>query len=242
MIGFVDDSTGSFNDFRPNTQDNLPEMFRRMSHDAQLWNDLLHCSGGKLELSKCSFHVLHFEFDPSGKPRPTLDRHDDKIFVQDSETKANIAIAAKRVFDTHKTLGHNKSPQTNTRVILQEIQQKANRLAMLIAMSPITRQGAQLAYHTVFIPSIKYSLPQSFYTQQELQNAQASSINTILAKCGYNRRTARAIIYAPPNFAGGGFLPWYLLHRRPGKMTFFGEQLYLHKQLHFYRIIGRTYR
>jgi hypothetical protein len=57
MVGFVDDSTGTSNDFRPNTQLSPEIISKRMQHDAQAWNDLLWCSGGKLELAKCSFHT-----------------------------------------------------------------------------------------------------------------------------------------------------------------------------------------
>jgi hypothetical protein len=39
-----------------------------MAANAQLWNDLLHVSGGLLEVSKCSYHILYFDFRPSGTP------------------------------------------------------------------------------------------------------------------------------------------------------------------------------
>jgi hypothetical protein len=69
MVRFVDDYTGSCNDFQPQHQASLDELREWMQEDAQLWNDLLFCSGGgQLELSKCSFHVLHFVFNPTPKP------------------------------------------------------------------------------------------------------------------------------------------------------------------------------
>ena len=211
MVGFVDDSTGTCNDFRPNDQVSLQQLFQRMEHDAQVWNDLLYCSGGKLELTKCSFHMLHFEFLPNGKPIPALDRYEGEIHIKDAETLMPIPIPAMRSFETHKTLGHHKAPYNPTHSELQEIQTKADRLALLIATSPISRYGAMLAYHTIFIPSIKYTLPQSFYTKSKLDQAQAPSIRRLIAKCGYNRNTARALIYAPTYVDGGGFLPWYAL-------------------------------
>jgi hypothetical protein len=184
MVGFVDDSTGSYNDFRPSDQATLGTMFKRMEHDAQAWNDLLYCSGGKLELPKCSFHVLHFDFLPNGRPQPTIAKYDNMIHIIDAESQEKIPIPAKRVFETHKTLGHHKSPLPNLLHEIHPLQQKANRLALLIATSPISRSGAFLAYHSIFIPSIKYTLPQSFYTKKILDQAQASSIGYIISKCG----------------------------------------------------------
>ena len=70
MVGFVDDSTGVVNDFHATTLPEVEALLQKMQHDAQLWNDLLWCSGGKLELPKCSYHFLYFDFDPDGTPRP----------------------------------------------------------------------------------------------------------------------------------------------------------------------------
>ena len=53
MVGFVDDSTGNCNDFQPQSEIDVDELLRRMANDAQIWSNLLHCSGGKLELPKC---------------------------------------------------------------------------------------------------------------------------------------------------------------------------------------------
>ena len=72
LVGFVDDSNGSTNDFQPQTQTDIGTLLDRMTQDAQLWNDLLYCSGGKLELPKCSFHVLQFDFKPNGEPDRSL--------------------------------------------------------------------------------------------------------------------------------------------------------------------------
>jgi hypothetical protein len=50
MVGFVDDSTGTVNSFASDTQPTTESLLAKMQHDAQLWHDLLWCSGGMLEL------------------------------------------------------------------------------------------------------------------------------------------------------------------------------------------------
>jgi hypothetical protein len=68
MVGFVDDSTRQVNEFALNTQP-TPKFLRQvMKLDAQLWSDLLWLSGGLLELGKCSFHQIHFDFKQDGSP------------------------------------------------------------------------------------------------------------------------------------------------------------------------------
>ena len=68
MIGFVDDSTGQANAFRPDIQPPADVLVALMRSDAQLWNDLLWASGGALELPKCTYHVLDYAFTADGAP------------------------------------------------------------------------------------------------------------------------------------------------------------------------------
>jgi hypothetical protein len=96
MVGFVDDSTGTYNNFQ--LQDELPfeTMMSNMQTDAQAWNDLLWCSGGKLELPKCSYHVLRFQFKPSGQPITDLTIPNIPLSIKDSKTDLLIPIPAKK--------------------------------------------------------------------------------------------------------------------------------------------------
>jgi hypothetical protein len=110
MVGFVDDTSGSCNDFRPQTQVPIKELATKMEHDAQIWQDLLHASGGALELSKSSFHTLHFTFLPNGKPQAVLAATDHAIQLRDSMTGLLIPIKALPADQSHKFLGHEKAP------------------------------------------------------------------------------------------------------------------------------------
>ena len=61
MIGFVDDCTQRVNQFQNPIQPTSTKLVQLMEKDAQLWNDLLWASGGALEQSKCSFHLIQSE-------------------------------------------------------------------------------------------------------------------------------------------------------------------------------------
>jgi hypothetical protein len=124
MVGFVDDSTGTCNDFQPQVEAPLSELFKKMEYDAELWSNLLYCSGGKLELPKCSFHVLQFQFQANGQPVPTIEKYDNQIHVHDLDTLEKVPIPSKRAFEVHKTLGHFKSPASKPKIALQNIVEK----------------------------------------------------------------------------------------------------------------------
>ena len=148
MVGFVDDSTGTCNDFQPTGKCFLDTLAKRMQHDAQLWNDLLFCSGGRLELGKCSLHVLHFCFKADGTPVPLLKSFYHDISVRDSITGDRIPIPAKHATDAHKTLGNYKAPaDCHQKQQLHALTSTAKRLSILLSKSPINRAGSKLAYH-----------------------------------------------------------------------------------------------
>ena len=66
MIGFVDDTYNSCNDFDNEVS---PEtLTERAQDEAQLWSDLLSSTGGALEGRKCKFHLVSFDFAMNGAP------------------------------------------------------------------------------------------------------------------------------------------------------------------------------
>jgi hypothetical protein len=65
MIGFVDDSNNCVNYFLA-SEPSIPDLLSRAQQDAQLWNDLLYCSGGGLQVRKCILYLAHYGFTPKG--------------------------------------------------------------------------------------------------------------------------------------------------------------------------------
>jgi len=105
MIGFVDDTYNTVNDFE-GTQQDLPTILSRARKDAQLWNDLLYVSGGALEVSKCKVHVGHYVFARDGAPvLDPLGPVDVAIEVQESGTVGkNIPLQYVPPSTARKTL------------------------------------------------------------------------------------------------------------------------------------------
>ena len=68
MAGFVDDTKGQTNDMQMEKALPLSTLMERMQDDAQLWGDLLHVSGGALEIPKCNYYVMQWAFSANGCP------------------------------------------------------------------------------------------------------------------------------------------------------------------------------
>ena len=73
-----------------------------MREDAQLWHDLLWISGGKLELPKCGYHLIHYDFEQSGIPKVRYIA-EDSITLKD-EKNEDIKINSKNIFTPRPNL------------------------------------------------------------------------------------------------------------------------------------------
>jgi hypothetical protein len=58
MTRFVDDKKGQVNDIESPHLIPLQQLSDQMQSEAQLWGDLLHVSGGVLEIPKCNYYVM----------------------------------------------------------------------------------------------------------------------------------------------------------------------------------------
>jgi hypothetical protein len=204
MLGFVDDSSCISNTADANDS-SLSGLVTRLQHDTQLWNDLLWVSGGKLELPKCSFHVMHFEFRPDGQPF-LVDSIEQQMVLKDAEGN-QVPITYKSVRSTHKTLGHLKAPYGDNIAQTESLVATGRALATAIFRSPATPLEAKLFYDTIVIPKLGYPLPQSHLSSKQLRAVQTSVLPLVLSKSGFNRNTHRAVIHGPCEYGGAGFVP-----------------------------------
>jgi hypothetical protein len=61
------------------------------------------------------------------------------------------------------------------------------------------------------IPSLRYVLPNCFFTKKELNKVQQAALCVFVAKSRFNRNTHRSVVFAPICFGGCGFSSLYLL-------------------------------
>ena len=202
MVGFVDDST-CITGGEPS--DSLQQVINKMKQDAQLWHDLLWCSGGKLELSKCGYHVIHYDFDDSGLPR--LRHSPGETIMLKNEHGEEIPIRAKNIFQTRKNLGHYKSPDGTCVTHFEHVKKVAIDRADAIVKCGGTREETRMFVQSVWKPAVEYTLPQSFLSYKQLKAIETASMPKLYAACGYNRNTSRAILAGPEELSGGGFTP-----------------------------------
>ncbi|KAI2494584.1 hypothetical protein MHU86_19954 [Fragilaria crotonensis] len=202
MIGFVDDSNGQVNMFQE--EDNvatLSTMHDKATQNATTWAQLLGATGGSLELSKCSYHLLYWSFSIQGAPvlasSPPEFR---RIKVTDPVTGRAHNLEYLPPHTAHKTLGHYKEPAGTARAQFSQLQKKSNAITEFLWSTPLSRAETWLYYHACYLPSICYPLTCSHLTHKQLTSVQKKAMSIIFARCGYNRNTKKEILFGPVEY------------------------------------------
>ena len=171
MIGFVDDSTCITVGDKNNTVETLKA---KMKEDTQLWHDLLWISGGKLELPKCGYHLIHYDVEPSGIP--TMRYIEEDSIILKNEKNEDVKINSKNIFTPRKNLGHLKAPDGNQQTQVEAIRNNAVKLSHDIVRCKCTRSEAKMVYSSVWRKSVEYPLSQLFIPSKDLDDIEKKSL------------------------------------------------------------------
>ena len=182
MVGFVNDSTcitdGS-------AEDSYTDLKTKMTQDAQLWHDLLFVSGGKLELPKCGYHLVYYDFDDAGIPQMRVTEPNESVTLKNYKG-TDVQIKAKSIFQSRKNLGHHKSPGGDRSIQVSKIEEKALSIVNSMSKCNCTRNENRVMYNTVYKPSVEFTLCQSFLSKKQLNSIERKTLPKIKAMCGFN--------------------------------------------------------
>jgi hypothetical protein len=202
MIGFVDDTYGSVNDFSRTPAPSPTELVSMAQKDYQLWSGLLYRPGGGLELAQSKYHTISYLFTPSGVPVLQGGQVGPNLFVTSGDRSSTMKFQYLSPHTAHKTLGCYKEPAGDQRAAAKHLLDNSNRRARQVATSPLGRKESWTYYHAVYLPSVSYSLPIGHLSPALLTKIQAPAIQTFLSKCGYNRNLPRAVVFGPHKYGG----------------------------------------
>jgi hypothetical protein len=204
MTGFVDDTTHWINN-NPNNNDEIKNIKTKMEIAAQYWEQLLHASGGKLELTKCFFYHMKWATDKEGIPLLAPIEGDDSIItINDSETNQPIEIKATQCTNSHKTLGIMETPDGNNTNEYKRLLEKTVSMARIITTASLSKTDASTMYFTTYLPSITYSFTVGTQSFDNLCKIQRPVKHAILPKLGFNRNLPLEVAYGPKSLGGVG--------------------------------------
>jgi hypothetical protein len=163
---FVDVASNGTNRFldwlhEPPSAADVVEMTR---HDSQTWERFLWTSGGLLNLTKCAYYILAWNFDPEGTPVNVPKQAIPSLSLTSGDSPKLLPVKQLNFNESHKYLGnHLTTGMHMTEDAHSALQTTALYYASRLLCSPLSKRDAWIAYFAVFVPSMTYTLPVSHH-------------------------------------------------------------------------------
>jgi hypothetical protein len=215
LLGFVDDVKNRTN--LSTTIDSrilvsrLNTLIEQATKDSQLWHDIITAANQELELTKCKYHFIHYQFNDSGKPSLVEDpypRQPQYPLTIQGKNNQPVQIEFVPSSQAIKYLGCQKCPG-NQKQQQAALQAKCDDYARVINCSKLSRRGTQVFYQAIYRLSVNYPLPVCYFTFKELDKIQRKVHQAMVSGCGFNRFTARAVLFGPAYLGGATFFHLY---------------------------------
>lgn len=192
MIGFVDYTSGTTNDFLLPAAASIEHYVEMAQHDSQRWSDTLALSGGALEDTKCSYHYMRYEFTAGGLPVLKGGQFGPWIRIRAPGNSEAIPMKQLAAHTPHKTLGMIKSPYRGHALAFAHIRKKHETHCKVIVRSPLTRRDTWSYYHAIYLQSVCYPFPSCPMPSRQATVLQKQIKQAVLPKYGFNQNTPNA--------------------------------------------------
>jgi hypothetical protein len=172
-------------------------MFALMQSIAQIWEWLLYSLGGALELPKCFWYLMYWEWV---KGRPSLVPNVamlGMIALTLGHVPNYTVIDCLEVFQAWHTLGVRVAPDGNFWNEAEFLHNNANNYAAHLITSNLTEMDAFIFHQSTYIPSVTYSLLVMTLDALQLNKIQSRPIPAILNKLGVNKHFPCSVAFGP---------------------------------------------
>ena len=202
---FVDDTNQGIMDSSGSLS--IDELVNQLRRAGQLWETLLHISGGSLNLAKCSWTLQYWHWI-KGRPQliPLTTRDPPLLMTSGSSPEYHIIRQHSNTTEL-KSLGvHMNFMGTFSFLHATTMRLKFDGMARRLRQSSLSPALSRKFYNTFYLPSVRYSLPVTSMTRVELHRVQSLMTASILNKMGYNRHYPHAVAFAPLSLFGCGLV------------------------------------
>ena len=199
---YVDDMSLGCNDAHLREQMCYKELIKYGQESAQIWERILYSSGGALELWKCFWYLLHWQWVKGQPQLATKLETPGMIALTSSQVPVYTVIPHKEVWVAHCTLGVQPAPDGNYRKEGAFLLNKANQYASCLSASSLSEMDTFIFHHSTYVPSMMYSLPLTTFTPTELNKIQCKVIQSILNKLGMNKSFPHRVAFNPKDLYG----------------------------------------
>jgi hypothetical protein len=200
---FVDDTSLAITDtYDPMTPNSMIQSIEKI---AQNWERLLFYSGGSLNLKKCLWSMLHWEWN-CGRPTIYHRKDDDADITLETRSTGTPTTSVIKYNSPNKStriLGVYVNPLGDFTEQLDMLRRKSDSMAIRTKFSRISPENIMLVFlRTMYAPSMLYALPAMATDEENLAPVQSLMITTALQKLGASKTTPTAIRHGPLEMGG----------------------------------------
>ena len=161
MLGFVDNKRHYVNLILQHIKESLEEV---MFKSVNMWEELLSFVGGKLEMPKCGFYVLKWEFDSN-----------EKLLLKESKSTISFSSQGIRIDSTRLQtkealtyLGVTSQPNGDQSAQAQVLIKKAEQIGQQLSSIHLSQYYAHTYSQCTINPKITYPLNRSSLSDKQL--------------------------------------------------------------------------
>ncbi|KAI2493732.1 hypothetical protein MHU86_20802 [Fragilaria crotonensis] len=198
---FVDDTAIGLTD---TGERSLSELVAALASVAQTWEQLLHFSGGGLNLQKCSWYVMYWDWR-QGRPGLREIKADDptvQLYQGSGQPRSVSTIRRQQLHESSRILGVHQTPLGDFSDHITVLKAKADRFAGYIRSPRLTKSDLKVFHRSIYKPAMLYSLPAIAVDEEELEKIQSKIIPTIVQRLGFSSKLATAVRYGPVSMGG----------------------------------------
>jgi len=203
----------------PQSQD-VQEVLHGIKFMAQSWERLLFSTGGALNLQKCSWSLLTWQWNKGVAKLCTNAQAPATLRLTAGCDTSPVEVPRLSPYDGFRTLGVYISPSGSTAMARTKLRNISLDYATMITGSRLNRSEALWSYLLYLLPKLTYSTPALTLTEQESHDVQSPSIMAVLPKLHVNRNTNRSIVFGPMSL-GSLELPTVYASQRFGRLAYF---------------------
>ena len=199
--GYVDDVTlvVSLDRETAQTETNVKKKIQRM---ASTWEKLLYVTGGKLELSKCFWTPITWQWR-KGVAKMKNDKDSGcNLNLKDSESGHRITIPKISPAAAEKRLGIRYSLDGRWTQEYKHWKAFTAAYAQKVQKARLDRLGGYHSYATLWCARFRYSAPIVSFTIGQIEKIQKHVVGSSLAAAGYSSKMPRAVVFGPMEWGG----------------------------------------
>ena len=203
VVSYVDDNSllRSFD-----ASEELYTIGQVVSREITSWWNLLRITGGDLALEKCTYSVMKWKWSGYANTRELLtpDEMNCSVSVQRDDGE-QILLRCLDPGKAERQLGIRLSMEGNWNDEYKHREQQVTLLCQKIYCAQLSHYEALMAYQFYIKSALYYALPLTVFSYDECVSLNKIILNKVLPKCGINRHTPRAVVYAPASLGGFQF-------------------------------------